>query len=44
MHDLRSYYVTQFKAQFGILPSIHADPATTARIYDSSKEVIRKTP
>jgi integrase len=43
MHDLRSYYVTQFKAKFGNLPEIHADPATTARIYDSSKEVNRKT-
>jgi integrase len=43
MHDLRSYYVTQFKAKFGNLPEIHADPGTTARIYDSSKVVNRKT-
>lgn len=42
-HDLRSYYVTQFKAKFGGLPEIHADPGTTARIYDSSKAVNRKT-
>jgi integrase len=41
-HDLRSYYVTQFKAKFGALPEIHADPGTTARIYDSSKIVNRK--
>lgn len=43
MHDLRSYYVTTFKARFGALPEIHADPGTTARIYDSSKVVNRKT-
>jgi integrase len=43
MHDLRSYYVTQYKAKFGSLPEIHADPATTARVYDSSKTVNRKT-
>jgi integrase len=43
LHDLRSYYVTQYKAKFGSLPDIHADPATTARVYDSSKVVNRKT-
>lgn len=42
-HDLRSYYVTQFKAKFGNLPEMHADPGTTARIYDSSKVINRKT-
>jgi integrase len=42
-HDLRSYYVTQYKSKFGNLPEIHADPGTTARIYDSSKVVNRKT-
>jgi site-specific recombinase XerD len=42
-HDLRSYYVTTYKAKFGSLPEIHADPGTTARIYDSSKTVNRKT-
>lgn len=42
-HDLRSYYVTQFKGQHGALPELHADPGTTARIYDSSKTVNRKT-
>ena len=41
-HDLRSYYVTQYKAKYGALPEIHADPGTTARIYDSSKIVNRK--
>lgn len=43
MHDLRSYYVTTYKAKFGSFPEIHADPGTTARIYDSSKTVNRKT-
>jgi integrase len=42
-HDLRSYYVTTYKSKFGHLPEIHADPSTTARIYDSSKTVTRKT-
>ena len=42
-HDLRSYYVTQYKAKFGSLPKIHAHPGTTARIYDSSKVINRKT-
>lgn len=41
-HDLRSYYVTQYKAKFGTLPEIHADVSTTSRIYDSSKVINRK--
>lgn len=41
-HDLRSYYVTQFKAKFGTLPEIHADLSTTSRVYDSSKVINRK--
>jgi integrase len=43
MHDLRSYYVTQYKQKYGAYPEIHADVATTARIYDSRKIVRRKT-
>jgi integrase len=43
MHDLRSYYVTQYKAKFGNLPELHTDPSTTARIYLSSKLVRRNT-
>ncbi|RYF25592.1 MAG: integrase, partial [Comamonadaceae bacterium] len=42
-HDLRSFYVTQYKSRHGALPELHADPATTARIYDSSKVVKRKS-
>lgn len=42
-HDLRAYYVTQYKGRHGELPDLHSDPGTTARIYDSSKTVNRKT-
>lgn len=37
-HDLRAYYATQHKIQRGALPDLHANPATTARVYDRSKE------
>lgn len=40
-HDLRAHYATHHKAQRGQLPEIHANPATTARIYDRSKVVKR---
>lgn len=40
-HDLRAYHVTQHKVQRGALPDLHANPGTTARIYDRSKEVKR---
>lgn len=36
-HDLRAYYTTQYKKQKGSLPDIHANPATTAKIYERSK-------
>jgi integrase len=36
-HDLRAYYATQHKLQRGALPDLHANPATTARVYDRSK-------
>lgn len=42
-HDLRAYFVTQFKRKHGELPDLHADKATTARVYDSSKVVNRKS-
>lgn len=42
-HDLRAYYVTQFKKVHKILPELHKDPATTARVYDSSTVVERKS-
>lgn len=40
-HDLRSYHVTQHKIQRGALPDLHANPGTTARIYDRTKVVKR---
>lgn len=42
-HDLRAYHVTQHKLQRGALPDLHANPGTTARIYDRTKEVNRKS-
>lgn len=42
-HDLRAYYTTQHKAQHGALPDLHSNPATTARVYDRSTEVERKS-
>ncbi|GER18971.1 hypothetical protein VCH24_40040 [Variovorax boronicumulans] len=41
-HDLRAYYTTQHKAQFGGLPDLHADSKTTARVYDRSRVSERK--
>lgn len=37
-HDLRAYYTTQHKIRRGALPDLHANPATTARVYDRTKE------
>ena len=42
-HDLRSYHVTQHKIQRGALPDLHANPGTTARIYDRTKVVTRES-
>lgn len=36
-HDLRAYYTTQHKEKYGSLPELHANTATTARVYDRSK-------
>jgi integrase len=41
-HDLRAYYVTQHKQEQGCLPDLHANPATTARVYDRNKIVRRR--
>jgi hypothetical protein len=41
MHDLRHYFVTAYKQKNKALPELHADSATTSRIYDDSKEVNR---
>lgn len=42
MHDLRHYFVTAYKQKNKVLPELHADSATTSRIYDDSKEVNRR--
>jgi integrase len=41
-HDLRAYYTTVHKRELGKLPDLHANPATTARVYDRNKEVKRR--
>ncbi|MFM9424385.1 integrase [Variovorax sp. GrIS 2.14] len=41
-HDLRGHYTTYYKEQFGELPELHADPKTTAGIYERSKSVSRR--
>jgi integrase len=41
-HDLRAHYTTVHKAATGQLPDLHANPATTARVYDRTKVVTRK--
>lgn len=40
-HDLRSFYTTTHKETTGMLPELHKNPATTARIYDRRKTVKR---
>lgn len=41
-HDLRAYYTTEHKAQYGALPELHADTHTTAKVYDRSRVSIRR--
>lgn len=40
-HDLRAFYATKHKRERGELPDLHANKATTARVYDRNKEVGR---
>ena len=40
-HDLRACYAAKHKQDRGTLPDLHANPATTARVYDRNKEVGR---
>lgn len=42
-HDLRAHYATYFKLTFGELPEMHADPATTAKVYERTREVRRRS-
>jgi integrase len=41
-HDLRAYYATHHKAAHGALPDLHANTATTARVYDRTTVVKRR--
>ena len=36
-HDLRAYYVMQYKERRGEVPDLHASPTTTARVYERSR-------
>lgn len=42
-HDLRAYYATKHKKVRGVLPDLHANKETTARIYDRNKVVERES-
>lgn len=42
-HDLRAHYASYFKLTFGELPEMHADPATTAKVYERTREVRRRS-
>lgn len=42
-HDLRAFYATKHKKDRGALPDLHANPETTARVYDRNKEVGRSS-
>ena len=42
-HDLRAYYAMKHKKDRGALPDLHANPETTARVYDRNKEVGRES-
>jgi integrase len=42
-HDLRAHYTTYFKLEHGVLPEMHANQATTAAVYERSREVRRKS-
>lgn len=41
-HDLRAHYTSYYKLKFGHLPDLHADPATTARTYERTRETRRE--
>lgn len=42
-HNLRAHYTTYYKQRFDALPELHANPATTARVYERSKQAVRKS-
>lgn len=42
-HDLRAFYATEHKRMHGELPDLHKNRDTTARVYDRSREVKRRS-
>lgn len=42
-HDLRAFYTTEHKRLHGELPDLHKNRDTTARVYDRSREVKRRS-
>jgi integrase len=42
-HDLRAHFATRFKEVTGELPDLHKNPETTARVYDRTKIVKRRS-
>lgn len=42
-HDLRAHYTTYHKLDHGVLPEMHANAATTAAVYERSREVRRRS-
>lgn len=42
-HALRRYYTTMHKLEHAVLPDLHSDQRVTARVYDATKTVGRKT-
>lgn len=42
-HDLRAHYTSYYKLRYGQLPEMHADPATTASVYERTKQVRRRS-
>ncbi len=41
-HDLRAHYTSYYKLQHGVLPELHADPGTTAKVYERTRTVRRQ--
>ena len=41
-HDLRAHYASYYKLRYGQLPELHADAATTAAVYERTRQVHRK--
>lgn len=41
-HGLRHYFTTYYKAKYGQLPNLHADPRVTAAVYDHTVEEHRR--